>query len=334
MLEKIKYAYRSLMPKSLRRIIRSWIVENKFHYDAEIEFYGAYEVLRQNLKVKKLTYPQRRNINWAHGWYSDFFMLYSQDPYFANCNIYYKVPGRVNFVTRKSQEQFLRDKGYPNSFAIGMPITYIPEKRVIKRKSSLLVVPTHTMDGYEINTFEEEYAILIDSFKNDFDEIVVMIHPTCFKNDKWVNTFRRHSYKIIKGVRMESSNSFYRLRNIMSRFEFVTTNAFGSHMMYAAYFGAKVSIIGREMEHDPNEIEKDDNVRLAQDKSPFYESLRIVSTVNYRKHYPEFYVNHPRQAILQKEMADRELGVDCRVSKERFDELVAQYVVPLEFNIP
>lgn len=88
------------------------------------------------------------------------------------------------------------------------------------------------------------------------------------------------------------------------------------------------------MEHDASEIEKDDNVRLAHDKSPFYESIRVVSTENYRKHYPEFYVKHPRQAMIQKAAADRELGVDCRISKERFDELVAQYVVPDEFYIP
>jgi hypothetical protein len=38
--------------------------------------------------------------------------------------------------------------------------------------------------------------------------------------------------------------------------------------------------------------------------------------------------------MIQKAAADRELGVDCRISKERFDELVAQYVVPDEFYIP
>ncbi len=40
------------------------------------------------------------------------------------------------------------------------------------------------------------------------------------------------------------SEHLRRLRRLFGRFEFVTTNGFGSHIAYAAAAGAKVSVFG------------------------------------------------------------------------------------------
>jgi hypothetical protein len=40
---------------------------------------------------------------------------------------------------------------------------------------------------------------------------------------------------------------------------------------------------------------------------------------NYRKHYPTFFVDHPSQAVMHKELADYELGVEHKIGKYEFD---------------
>lgn len=325
--EKLKSAYRAIVPLAIRKPLNDYRKEREFHYDAEIEFYGAYWVLKRHLRIKKLSYAMRKNLNWAHGWYSDFFMTNAKYPYMATCNNNYKEIGRFNFVTRKTQEDFLKMHGYSNVKSIGMPIIYIPQKKIRQVQNSLLVMPGHSLESNKLTTFEEEYVELINSFRKEFKKITVCIHPACFINNHWVGTFKKNGYKIIKGVKINDKKAFYKLQNMMSQFEYMTTNACGSHIMYASYFGSKVSIIGKEPVFKLEDLYNVDSWRNEPDKSPIEESFNIVHLANYKIHYPSLFVDHPVNAILHKELADYELGVNNKITKQEFDEIASQYSI-------
>jgi hypothetical protein len=258
-MEIVKYFYRKILPKKIREVIRFYRLEREFHFDAEVEFYGAYNNLRKYLRIKKLKYEVRKNINWAHGWYSDFFIENSNEPYMACCNNNFRKTERINLVTRKTQENFLRKHGFNNVKAVGMPIIYFPIKNYHQIGKALLVMPGHSLEGETVDTFEDEYVNLINSFRSDFKKITICVHPGCKSNGYWINTFKKHGYKVITGVGLSDLYAFQKLQKVMSEHEFMTTNCYGSHVMYASYFGSKVSIIGKEPKYNLNDFLNDES---------------------------------------------------------------------------
>ena len=326
MVEKIKSFYRGLIPQYIRKPIRDFRLEKEFHFDCEIEFYGAYKVILKHLGVTKILYPKRKMLNWSHGWYSDFFMDNAKYAYMACCYKYYNEPGRFNFVTRKSQENFLKERGYQNTKAIGMPIVYIPKESKVKRiPNSLLIMPGHSLESQKLETFEDEYVKLINSFKNDFAKVVVCIHPACIKNNQWISTLKAESFEIVNGFELSNTNTFYGIRDLMSQFEFMTTNACGSHIMYASYFGCKVSIMGKEPTYSVSVYNEEPNWANDPDKGPILESYEKVRLSNYKIHYPSLFVKHPRFAKENIELANYELGVDCKISTHQFNKVVKNH---------
>jgi hypothetical protein len=321
-MDKLKSVYRQVLPERLRKIVKEFRLERQFHYDAEIEFYGAYANLVRYVGINKLNYKQRRNVNWAHGWYADFFMEKSIQPYMACCNINFKKDNRINFVTRKTQEQFLRQFGYENVKAIGMPIVYVPKKEYKLKPNSLLVMPGHSLEGEKFETFEDDYLGLINSYRRDFDTITICVHPGCLKNGYWIEAFAKEGYKVIVGVGLSNLNSFQKLQKLMSEHEYMTTNCYGSHLMYASYFGSKVSVIGKEPTYQLDELLNSESWINEEDKSPIIESFNTVNMQNYKRYYPTFFVEHPLDAICHKEIADYELGVDQKIGKLEFDQIV------------
>ncbi|MCS7029372.1 MAG: FkbM family methyltransferase, partial [Bacteroidia bacterium] len=95
------------------------------------------------------------------------------------------------------------------------------------------------------------------------------------------------------------------LQYLMSRFEYVTTNAFGSHIAYAAYFGAKVSIYGSYAEFKEEDFRHD----------PFYSknpkllavALNLTSESKVRKELSHLFVL-PHKAKILTEWGKYEVG--------------------------
>lgn len=324
-MEALKKIYRTVLPKGIRQPIRQFRLEREFHLDSEIEFYGGYNILRKHNDFPYIPYPKRNKINWAHGWYSDFFFEAGEHPYFATCNIAAESPGVINLVTRNSQEKYLHRIGYPNSLAIGLPLVYIPKVKMNRRNRSLLVMPGHSLENVKIETFEEAYVSLIDGYKKHFDLISVCVHPSCYRNGYWIDTFKKHGYPIIRGFEISNVRSFYQMQRLFSTFEFVTTNIYGSHLMYSQYFGAKTSVIGPEPQIDKSQYLNHPDW-IHHDPGPMEKINNIVTLENYRKHYPELFVSHPTEAICSDEKAKMELGFyDKKPGKYMF-EFIKEYI--------
>lgn len=319
MLRKI---YRQLLPVSIRKPIRDWLHEKAFHYDAEVEFYGAYSLLLQHLNEKKSPYCTRKKINWQHGWYPDYYQEGSNDPFVITQNQAVTDYSHFNFVARKSEENKLHAMGITNSIAIGLPIVYTPFKKIERIKGSLLVMPGHSLDYISLQTNEDHYLEYINSIKHLFSKITVCIHPSCLRNGYWINTFRNNGYNIVIGVEISNQNAFYRLRKYFSQHEYCTTNLTGSHIIYASFFGCKVSLIGPTPKLSIEDFKNSIHWRDKEDKDSLLHSFNKMSVPEFSIHYPEFVVENPIKARKNIDLAYYECGYDNKITNSQYAEVI------------
>lgn len=318
----IKQLYKKIVPVSVRKPIRHWIHEREFHPDAEVEFYGAYDLLLKHLQEKKLPYAVRKKINWQHGWYPDYYQEDSSDPFVTTQNLLVSDLSYYNFVARKSEEKKLHTLGILNSMAIGLPIVYTPHKKINRLKNSLLVMPGHSLDYISLQTNESEYVKYINSIRHLFSKVTVCIHPSCFRNGYWVKTFKDNGYDIVPGVEISNQKAFFRLQKYFSQHEYCTTNLTGSHIIYASMFGCKVSLIGPmpilEIEDFKNSIHWQDK----EDQNSLIHSFNKMSVNEFSKQYPVFVVEHPKDALENIDLAYYECGYDNKITNKQYAQVL------------
>jgi hypothetical protein len=176
---------------------------------------------------------------------------------------------------------------------------------------SLLVMPVHSLDTTTHQWDSEEYAEYIASIRHRFSSVVICVHPFCKQKGYWYPAFERRGFRIVEGALGSDSNSWERLRLLFESFEFVTTNGYGSHFVYAAYFGAKPSICGPYAQVRAEDFR---DSPLYQDVPEILEPmLEACSEEVVRKDYPFLFVE-PQKATTHISWAEQEVGADCRVS--------------------
>jgi hypothetical protein len=222
------------------------------------------------------------------------------------------------WVARKDEEAYLRDAGYRRVRAIGLPIAYLPPRPVRRVPGSLLVMPAHSLD-FTTHAWDcERYADEIAAVRQDFAQVVVCVHRSCLKKGYWVDAFRARGFPIVTGAWSMDGNSLERMRVLLSTFEYVTTNQFGSHFAYAAYFGARPSLYGTYAE-----VRVEDYA-----KESFWEPypgllgqlVQAFAGATIRFHYPDFFC-HPREAPLRQEWGNEQVGLDNKLSPEEMRQL-------------
>jgi FkbM family methyltransferase len=246
---------------------------------------------------------------WKHGWHPK----YSQ---FHPSMVIGNMPSSRShhyWVARVDEEVYLRSQGYKNVKAIGLPIIYLPVSQTVRRTKSLLVMPAHSADYTTLNSNFQEYADAIASIRSSFSDVLVCVHPSCWRNGYWVDAFRKRGFTVIKGAFIEDRNALDRMSRLFLSFEYVTTNILGSHVAYAAYFGAKVSIFGSYVEYTNQDLVNDPFIR----EKPYLLELviRASSEQFVRQHYPELFC-HPLDATQRVEWGHFEVGSDNKVTPE------------------
>ena len=244
---------------------------------------------------------------WMHGWLAEFRFV---SPLIAYEDCLSNPKKQTTWTASREHERFLKQSGYKGR-AIGLPFVYLPEKTYERRKGSLLVMPVHSME-YTRHRFKfAEYVAAIDSIRNCFETVAVCIYPACIKNFYWVDDFKKRGYPIIEGANALDRNSLERVRALMSQFESVTTNSFGSCIAYAAAFGSKISIYGPYAEPNLNGTKTDpyylNRAGLAE------KAVHAISSDTVKKHLGELFVN-PSDAVERKEWGRLQLGFENKVS--------------------
>jgi FkbM family methyltransferase len=251
---------------------------------------------------------------WAHGWYPSFRPKLHPDLILGirtNPNEYY-------WVARKDEEDYLRGFGYSHVSAIGLPLVYLPLAEIRRRPGTLLVMPAHSIEYTTHNWKFDEYAEAIAAIRSEFTEVVACIHPVCWKRGYWVGAFRKLGLPVIEGAVAYDRKGLKRVQRLMSSFEYVTTNGFGSQLAYAAYFGAKPSVYGS---YATFRVEDFKNDPLYVRHAELLESvIRAISEEELRRNIPQLFC-HPREAKAGVEWARFELGEQNKVSPRRMRSL-------------
>jgi len=277
--------------------------------------YGANFVAAAYCKLNYQWMPPRGM--WQHGWISQYRAV---DPaaVIGGYGSYAEVKETEYFwVARKDEEDYLQQCGYRRAKAIGLPVVYLPNKQVDRVKGSLLVMPMHSLPYTTHQWNFEAYADAIAQIRDAFTSVVVCVHQSCWQRGIWVGSFRRRGFEVIQGAGSDR-NALHRLQDLFTGFEYVTTNSYGSHLVYASFFGAKVSIYGPYAAFGKSDYA---NTLLYQECPHILQPmLKEVAESTVRGRYP-FLFCHPIEAIQNKEWGAHEVGSPCKVSPEELRRL-------------
>jgi predicted O-methyltransferase YrrM len=218
------------------------------------------------------------------------------------------------YVARQDQVSFLKEHGFHNVIAIGLPILYVKKPNLTRIKNSLLIMPTHSLPGVENQLDESKFIDRIKHHLDLFDLVVCCIHRNDFDRNIWMESMKGIGIESVTGADNNDVNTYPRLATIFSEFEYMITDDFGSHVSYAAYFGCKVSII--EKIYDKNIYER--NMRYLLSNSVFYKNnpelfekylISFYENEIYKRNYPFLY-KEITKAEVEKNWACYQLGIE------------------------
>lgn len=279
------------------------------------DFYGAYHVAAQYAGIALPKFYSTKSF-WAHGVNGPWENISRESLVFLP----YYNPDLNVFVARKDQQEYLKSNGYKNTRAIGVPYAYVPHQGQKRVSGSLLVMPSHSIQGMMVDD-NKSFEIYIDQILKVscyFSDVTVCLHSGCIKNGFWLNEFNALGFDVIQGANPSDRNSLIRMKSIFEQYDVMTTNMWGSHVAYALAEGCRVSIFG----HDPKW-----NLKSLLDaelgKSINHDSVRKSSIIDRYNNYQleldcriflnKFFVD-PKNAVSDISLGKWLIGIDCKIS--------------------
>ena len=254
---------------------------------------------------------------WMHGWipaYHNvdpaFIALHKKDGQHAgydyDAQIRDEKERTPQWVSRADQADFLGVHGHRQVKAIGLPITYLPDVNVRRVPGSLLVMPPHShkIHGSE-DPLAELYASAIADLRSDFEHIWVCLNEDDLAKRQWVESFRRRGIGVFPSVDQSDPHTLLRLKEMLSTFECVTTNGYGSHIAYAAYWGARISVFGPFADFPIDRMARTHAVKMFP--RLLDTAYGLCTEAALRKHYPFLFVD-PAKATRNQEWGAAEVG--------------------------
>lgn len=315
---------------SARRVRRRRLERNA---ESISELYGTRTLVARYCEVP----PQSLRIPgfWMHGWIPEFHNVH---PAFVALHktltrnvalvrreeIWNKTDFQL--VTRVDQEVFLARHGYTNVRAIGHPVAYAAMPDTVRIPGSLLVMPPHGHAGRGGNDpLVRAYVDCIAGLCRRFSEVRVCVTADDFSKGMWWRTFEKAGIPCLVGADPADPLSFDRMLHLFARFEYVTTNGFGSHIAYAAAVGAKVSVYG-PFAAPPVELMRTAHAVRRQPEL-LDQQIELCSERALRCHYP-FLFTEPDAAVKRTGWARSELGFDRRLSATELTALFLSRPAP------
>jgi len=222
-------------------------------------------------------------------------------------------------VARRDQATALCAAGFTDVHSVGLPIAYASDSAVERLPGSLLVMPIHSLSDTSENFNSDAYADYISSIRSEFSEVVLCVHISCYTKGNWLDAFRKRGIPAVIGGDPEDINSYDRTAYLFRRFEYVTSNGWGSHIVYGSYFGAKVSVHGPRVCHHPQQYSGVTFYRNCPEALTLL--TRLIESSHFEKTYP-FIFTEPLRATLQTDWAADLVGHPMRRPPEELKRLL------------
>lgn len=200
------------------------------------DYYGALDVAAEHCGLRQV--PRCEVGTWQHGAAGPWEQV---QPETFVCLSPRAIPC---FVARRDEALYLRAAGYKRVRDIGLPIIYTAAPNIKRIPGSLLVMPTHSLPTDDGSPGFNEYVSQIAGIRGRFAHVAACVSANCIAKGFWAPQFEGRGISVVPGAWIADANALRRMRVLLESFEYVTTNGCGSHLFYALYFGAKVSLWG------------------------------------------------------------------------------------------
>jgi hypothetical protein len=259
---------------------------------------------------------------WMHGWLPSYHNVHPAlialhkkegqgDGYDYAAQIAEEKAHVPQWVAREDQAAYLRTQGYRHVRAIGLPVVYLPPTDVARVPGSLLVMPPHSHRSHgPDDPLADAYADAIESVRGRFTEVWVGVSEDDITDRQWIDAFRRRGIDVFTTTDQGDPRTLTRLRRLLSTFEFVTTNGFGTHIALAAYCGAKVSVFGPFADFPRERMAATHALKV--EPGLIDVACELCSEAALRRDYPFLFVE-PDQAVERRPWGAVEMGEPCRV---------------------
>lgn len=299
-----------LIEKILKEIPAPVCHQDYSNFFTEADYYGASRQIADQLDLVELPFSRA---GWRHGWMHFPIKYVRQLTVWGNDSAHY-------LMAQASHVDFLATNNI-QATAVGIPFIYADAiDHSLRVPNTLLVMPPHTLPYIPSNGNEEQYLKEIQSIRDDFDAVVFCVHHSCFENGVWPELLRKHNFPMIIGASANQINSLNRLQRLFSSFEYVTSNTIGSHLPYAAYCGAKVSIYGNFSDFSHYNIDKDPYAKANPELMAF--NIEHTAEPYVRSLVPFLFCKHPKQAEQHINWARTELGQQYKKKPEEIATLL------------
>jgi hypothetical protein len=262
--------------------------------------------------------PSKPAGEWQHGWQPEYQNWHPESIVGTNGLSRHQKTSSSQFVARKDQAEALKGFGYTRAHAIGHPIIYVQTPAVERRGKSLLVMPVHSIATTEHDWNFDEYAETIAAIADEFEEVVACVSPSCFEKGYWVEAFRKRKIPVICGANFNDRHAYDRMAALFCRFEFTTSNGFGSHLAYAQFFGSKTSIYGPWPVSRREDYRNDPIYRNCPELLDF--SFKESNHERVRRCWPWLFA-HPLDGTADSGWAGQQLGRDCKRAPHELADL-------------
>ncbi len=295
----------------------------------ELNYYGAAKMVADRLGLSN---PPVSHVSWMHGWRPEDIVRVNQLAFDAMIGVIDQpdatktIPAhkrRPYLVPRKAHETLLRENGFPDSRAVGLPFSYVePDPTVTRIPGSLLVMPSHVLLNMDARSGETDYLEYIRSIAHSFTRVVFCVNLACTGNGLWINNLRKYGFDYVLGAGLMDQMALFRMRRLFDTFEYMTSNGIGSHFIYSGMCGVKVSLAG-PLDHYPWDLYKNEPCwQIPEERE---KQIWIASMLQHdvlQKKFPWLYKAEPKDGQTCVEWAREEAGYDNRVS---FEELACLF---------
>ena len=258
---------------------------------------GFSHVLAKNLE---LTHVPRSFAAWVHGW--AWWSEHSSD-----LHGFQKLNKRTNLVvTNEGERLAFISEGFINVVCGGLPFAYVPQQHAQRNDHALLAFTSHSAEAERVSSDAADYLDFLESIKKDFDGIYVSIYSLDWNGPIHSEALKR-GLNVIKGANPSDVNGLLRVRSILDGFLHVTSNAMGSHMLYALYSGCNFSFSGPFYSHDESVFLSNGNPH--GHTIQYIEKYMLLNGEFYvRSNFGKFFTNHPHLGISDLEFSKMAIG--------------------------
>jgi hypothetical protein len=280
----------------------------------EVDRFGFSYVLAERFGFSR---PPLSFACFLHGW------MWRRDLKIEDLGYYFTPRCTPIIVTNAHQAAVVKASGFSVVVEGGLPFIYIPESGILRRPRSLLIMPPHSLSYYGcgLNSYDN-LLTYVKSIEGDFSEVYFCIHADDAHDQVLLNKMRESNIRFIIGASANDANSLKRMRRIFDYFDFVTTTVIGSHILYAAFCGCKISILNKYFFTYPE---------TAFDKYGYVNRIpgckqRYIDVVNNKdkliEQLPWLFVRDPGEALQMINWANEEIGVNNLLSRDQLLELL------------